>query len=539
VAASHRLPAPVTTANGSVDSTTPLARRELWIAAVAVLSVLLVPLLVPALRPLITRPLWLDELHTWLLSRELPSSRLVSQLERGADFNPPLLYVVDSLLLYLLPASKTQIVLRLTSLLAVAGTMLLLYRIHRGRFGVVASAAGALAPLANFTVVWQLFEARFYSPWLLLTVAVAWALEQVVEHPRSRVRFAALVLLAAATCLVHYFGIISLGCLALGVVVKLRQPSRLWRPLLGLVLGMLALVAWMPVYAAQAQVVSVHTWVPAPTLRTLYDFLRETLAYPPYLIVVAVAIGFAVLRRAPRRPPITPSVAQAALLGLLAMPIVLVVFSVLLQPVHIPRYAFPALAGASVLVALATSRLPRPLAMLVLVALLANYGKHEVKRARMARAFSLNVTSAVRDVNGVAGDPRPVVSLDRFSLYPTALSAANRNARLAFLVIPRDTIRAYYQGPMAKQNADFDMVERDGSVAHNAVLGFPALISLEALRAQPSFYMLLPDSGVKPPFPLLFRDRHVCLASSRLLFFGAARGASADTLIAPCGEARR
>jgi hypothetical protein len=519
----------------SADTTAPArARRELWIASVFVTMLLLVPLIVPSLRPLFTRPLWLDELHTWLLARELPSSRLVWQLEHGADFNPPLLHVVDSLLLHLLPALPAQLVLRLTSVLAVAGSVVLLYRIFRQRLGATASAAGALAPLAHSTLLSQLHEARFYAPWMFLTIAVAWALQGVVDHPRSRARFAVLVLLTAATCLIHYFGIISLACLALGVIVKLRAPARLGRPMLGLALGTAALAAWLPVYAAQRHVLSVPTWIPAPTVQSSLDLVRAFLAYPPFLLVLAAAIVFVALRRTPHAPTPEPSVAQAALLGLLALPIALVVFSLVVQPALIARYALPAVAGASCVVALATARLPRPVPALVVLAILATHGALELRRARLARAFSHGVTTAVAAVNFVADDPRPVVSLDRFSLYPAALSAANRNARLAYLVVPPDSFRAY-RGPMRNETAEFNIVERDATVAHHAVFGFPTLISLEALRATPSFFMLLPDSAATPPFPLLFRDRMGCRVQERLLLFGATRGGgAADTVIAAC-----
>src|SRR5678815_5631065 len=86
-------------------------RRELWLVALLVGTVLALPFVVPSLHILVTKPLWLDELHTWLLARERPSAQLVTRLPGGADFNPPLLYVVDHVMLSLFPRASAQVVL--------------------------------------------------------------------------------------------------------------------------------------------------------------------------------------------------------------------------------------------------------------------------------------------------------------------------------------------------------------------------------------------------------------------------------------------
>src|SRR5688572_11988238 len=119
---------------------TPPARRELLIAAALALALLLLPLAVPALRVLFFKPLWLDELHTWLLARDLEVPTLVRQLSEGADFNPPLLYLIDAALLRLFPGLPAQLTLRLTSVLATWGALFLVYRVARERVAVVPAA---------------------------------------------------------------------------------------------------------------------------------------------------------------------------------------------------------------------------------------------------------------------------------------------------------------------------------------------------------------------------------------------------------------
>jgi hypothetical protein len=396
--------------------------------------------------------------------------------------------------------------------------MVLLYRIHRGHLGVAASAAGALAPLTHSALASQLYEARFYAPWLLLTVADAWALQRVIDHPRSRPRFVALVLLAAATCLIHYFGIISLGCLALGIVVKLRQPERLWRPLTGLAVGALALAAWLPVYAAQRHVLSVSTWIGAPTVTSAFDFLRAFLAHPPYVFVLVAAIAWALVPRVPRATAPEPSVAEAALLGLLALPIVLVLFSVVVQPALLPRYALPAVAGGAGVVALATTRLPRAARPLVLLGIL---GVHVMLLRREvwdARAFDRAVRARVATIDAFAGDSRPVLSMQRWVLYPAALSQANRNGRLAFVVVPTAALDEHF-GANGGNARNFTIAERDAAAAHRRLFGFPALVPLDSMQRLSSFYWLLSDSAAPIGWPERFRDFRACRASARLLRF--------------------
>jgi hypothetical protein len=194
-------------------------------------------------------------------------------------------------------------------------------------------------------------------------------------------------LLTAATCLIHYFGVISVGCLGLGLVILVMTPARLWRVAFAAAFGVVALAAWMPVYAAQRRVLHVATWLPAPTARSSIVFLLLFFAWFPYVLVIAAA---AIVRWRERghAPALTrPTPAQAALLGLLALPLILVLFSYLVQPALLGRYALPAIAGMAVVVTIATAVLPLRLQQLALIGMLASYGAVLVWKTRVARGF--------------------------------------------------------------------------------------------------------------------------------------------------------
>jgi hypothetical protein len=464
-------------------------RRELVIAGVLALALLAVPMLVPQLRVLLVKPLWLDELHTWLLSREAPGPQLVDRLARGADFNPPLLYVVDSAMLRLLRWLPAQVVLRLTSMLAIWISVVLLYRMARQRLAVLPSAVGATAVLAHSILLGQLHEARFYAPWFALTVALAWSMQSATEHRGSWWRLAVLALLTAATCLIHYFGIISIACLAVGYLVAVRSPRRAWPVAAAMAVGSLALAAWLPVYAAQRKVLSVATWIDAPTLRSSVLFVLLFVAWVPYAIVLTAALITYIRRSGSERPGVTPpTIAQSATIGLVGLPFILVPFSYLVQPTLIGRYALPAVAGMACIVALATALLPRRLQQLALAGMLASYIGLLGWKTSAATALRSFVFTRVAAVNAVADDPRLVISLERNAMYTAALSSANRNAHLTYLVIPADTIHAQLRVYNRKSLEDITILEQDGALAHHRTFGFPAVITLEELRRTRSFF---------------------------------------------------
>jgi hypothetical protein len=128
-------------------------------------------------------------------------------------------------------------------------------------------------------------------------------------------------------------------------------------------------------------------------------------------------------------------------------------------------------------------------------------------------------------VNVVSDDARLVLSLERNSLYPTALSAANRNRRLAYLIVPTDLIDRYFRGnPDSATERNAAIVERDAAVAHNKIFGFPVLVSLGAMQRTSSFFFLLPPHMRPPPFAEIFDQFDACRVNQRLLLFVAREG---------------
>jgi hypothetical protein len=129
----------------------------------------------------------------------------------------------------------------------------------------------------------------------------------------------------------------------------------------------------------------------------------------------------------------------------------------------------------------------------------------------------------VRAANAIASDPRPVITTDRNMLYPVALSAANRNSRLSFLIVPSDTIRRELEARGGGASTDLFIVDRDGATAHRQLFGFPALMPLDSLRRLESFFALGNEPD-KPQFPFMYGGHVVCRVRPYLFLVSNSKG---------------
>ena len=74
--------------------TLPISRRELVTFGAVLASLVLLELVALRATSAITRPLWLDEIHTYLLAGTQSVGESMRSLAAGADYNPPTLYLL-------------------------------------------------------------------------------------------------------------------------------------------------------------------------------------------------------------------------------------------------------------------------------------------------------------------------------------------------------------------------------------------------------------------------------------------------------------
>lgn len=519
------------------------SRVEAPLVGLLFAALLAAPFLVPAFRVLVMKPLWLDELHTLLLARSLPGPTLLSRLGAGADFNPPLLFFVDSILLRVFAFLPEQLVLRGASLVAGWFAMMLIFSLCRDRTRLLPAIIGGIGILAHTTVVDQLYEGRFYVFWLALSLAVAWAVQRAWTLP-SRIRLAQLAVLSVALCLTHWFAVFALVCLGAAFLLFARPLSRAWPVGAAMGTGVLALVACVPLYVGQRAVLTVPTWIPAATTSDIFFFLAGYYAWLPYAVLFMAPFAIAAIRGdamtdAPRleRPG---SAGIAAAIGLVALPSIILLFTLVVQPALEARYALPAVGGIVVLAALAANRLSQPQQSVAMLLMIAFYASLLPEQVQVSRTFDARIADAVSAVNVVEKDIRPILSFDRLSFYPVALSPQIRNRNMAFIRLPTDAVRAAYAG--APDRESFMLIERDVATAHNRAYGFPRLVTLDSARRNSSFFLLTVHADTAELALTLFGGHRVCRVGRDLLRLqvGAAAGEEirAGQIIAPCEGVR-
>ena len=265
---------------------------------------------------------WLDERCCTLYAIDASNPiQVVSNVVHG-DVAPPLLHLIVWSITRVTGTATP--VLRSIPLLAMGVAFLFVYLALRRRFGIVASGAGVLSLATQGLIIEHAFEIRFYAFWVMFCAMYAWSLDIDTGLP-SRRRDIAVALHSVCICLIHWFGIISLGGMATAVVLahggRWRQGLRLVAPSLA---GVTTFVVLTPLFVTQIRSAgSSAYWIPPLSLAQLEDVALTFLAVP--LLAAAIAQGARRLTSAKAAPPralFDPSL--AALLGCIVMPVALV-----------------------------------------------------------------------------------------------------------------------------------------------------------------------------------------------------------------------
>ena len=227
------------------------ARTPVWAACIVASAAAL------RLVPLLTRPLWYDEIFTVWAARLAPS-RLIELLRM--DSGPPLFYLTCRP--FVLAAERlagSDLLARLPSLAA----------------GLALLAAAAALPEAGSRLRYLALVA--FSPLLILYAAEArpyalLGLEGlalfllVLRAPPTRGRLAAVAALSAAALYTHYLALFLVAALA-GVALARRRG----RAAAALLAGAALFAPWLPVLAGQPAAAT--AWMREPLLESVAGFL--------------------------------------------------------------------------------------------------------------------------------------------------------------------------------------------------------------------------------------------------------------------------
>lgn len=392
---------------------------ELAISALAVAAIIGVELWISQAWRLIGHYLWLDEVLTWLLAGDPSWSHWLSALRGGVDTNPPGLYLQVKAA-GVLAGGLTVGVLRWVALIWTGLSVWGVYAVLRRGVGIWAAAAGGFLVAAYPLVADHMLEGRFYMPMLGLAV---WCCYFLAGLPRTRwPRFMQLMLgiTAVGLCTIHYFGVIALSVAVLGQwwadQRRWKMKLRAYWPVLA---GPAALAACIPLLLGQRAGLSVSTWVDPLNVEQGKDYVKDLLAIWPLAIVAA---GFLLLRlfggsmqEQPDQQVRFRPLAGMAALG--AMALFIPIFSAIIQPALVSRYAIVSVAAISVAAAAAMQHTRWWMTGLVCVGL-ATYSTWSLHRLTVKwTGFDSNVDRlavALREKT----DRLPLIFDMRQALYP-------------------------------------------------------------------------------------------------------------------------
>ena len=406
-------------------------------------------------------------------------------LADGADFNPPG-YFVTARAFLALTGAETLRGLRYLSLVSVLVGLLALYALTGSSFGIVASVAGVALVWLHPLIQKHAFEARFYGLWFASVALLAllfWRCSVSVCRKRS---LFLLFLLAAYVCSLHWFGVLAVGLVVSGqTVIAAQRPGTHWRALGAASVGAASALLYYPFFVGQRSALSGQTWVKEPTVGGVASFL-EVLINPGPLVAVLLVTWISVLwgaRKSGSRADTQSHrvVAVSGLSGLLALPLLLVVFSYAIQPATVPRYGVPAVLGLAPVVAWLVSRSGGAVSA-ILAILLVCQGGFAVRQSKQAEHNRETVRLSLAErVGGLADSGIPIVFERRLDLWPLWHIAPHLRSRCWFLDLRDDE--------MLVPNPVF-IVERDVGRVVGRHYPTPRTISLEGLGRIDHFFFM-------------------------------------------------
>lgn len=300
---------------------------------------------------LMTRKLWMDEIHSWLIITDDNTSHAMMALADGADFNPPSWFLVTRAINNV-AGPQSERFLRILSMFWMLSAMAGLYLILSRLFDWKVSFAAVVLTASHPLLIHQSTEIRFYGFWsacvVWLCCVLQWNPETITKRRLQWLLITGLSLLTATS---HWFGILSLGLMALPLVIRQYADERGYaKALVMLASGMTGVCACLPFLYGQKAAISRPTWISPTTMSDSLQFLNYL--FPAWQILLcagAAVVGFMLARKAmcseAFRPLPENSTALLPCLSLALMPLVVVLFAWIFQPSLVARYAIVGILG--------------------------------------------------------------------------------------------------------------------------------------------------------------------------------------------------
>jgi len=489
-AAASAVPSMVREGAGNADARA-IPWRESLVFAAGLAALAALELVLLRAGAALSRPLWLDEIHTYLLATDQTVIESLRSLAAGADYNPPALYLLYRAVA-MMAGGLTEVTMRLVALVSVLAALGVTYGLLRTEYRRMPAVLAIVATWAHPVVVNVAFDARFYGPWLF---GAAWLVVEAyrrLESTRSTDWWGAarLAVVSVFVCTIHYFGVLSWGAVMIVAVTRggFRRALAAMAPAIA---GPIALACCLPLYRGQRGVLTVPTWIPDPSVGDVL-FLLGVVLLPVATIIALSAWGLnvALLRITKKRERghvrWAAGLASYLLMGQVIVPLTLAVFSLVVQPATQPRYWIVAALAVAPLLARAFSRAGALAPLAGFAALVCSVSAMK-SEGDVARLRAQVVAEDIEQIDRLTEPGSLIVTRRRHTLYPLLRARPALAARLAYL----DATPAY-------PGDRFAIVERDAARAHTRIYGFPRIESSVDLAARDAFYLIELDPSQAP-----------------------------------------
>lgn len=293
-----------------------------------------------------TKPFWIDEVLTQMVSRLGDLRSIVNSLNQGVDGQPPLFYLMERGVASLLHDSDLGY--RLLSIIGFACTLVLLYVFVKARNGTTSALFSTSIILITQLFTYYAAEARPYS---LLTACIALALV-CYQRACSSLWVAGLSLSLLLACAIHFYGIVELLPFVLAelTVVHITNKIRtaVW---LALILAPLPLVFSLPLLLRMKQNWGAHFWNQSYIGPGYSSFFSGMGTYGGTVVagvavIVMLASFFLKTGRAEPGAQTAPSSAERVLiLSLILLPMVGYAAGRVAHMAFVNRYFIPSILG--------------------------------------------------------------------------------------------------------------------------------------------------------------------------------------------------
>jgi 4-amino-4-deoxy-L-arabinose transferase-like glycosyltransferase len=298
-----------------------------------------------------TRPLWYDELCTWVMVQQHPISVFWNALKDGVDGQPPLFYLMERPVAA--AVANEQVSYRLLPILGFSCTVACLFLLIRKRSGNVNALFCAAIPLATLLYDPYAVEGR---PYTLVVACLSIALLCYDRAPDAGWMLLMGLSLAVAEAL-HYYAVLAVAPFILAetaLTLRIRRPR--WAVWLALCGGVIPVAGFWPLLSRQRAYYSEYFWAQPSFLgaESSYGwFFRTSLAWGVGLAAtaaLAVLLSMLAAERAATRGEYREGALfhqRVLVLGFLAFPFLSFLAAEMAHGGMTERYMLPAVLGFS------------------------------------------------------------------------------------------------------------------------------------------------------------------------------------------------